>query len=419
MTPGRGKMMMMAARIPGGRISRRGVLAAGAGAVGLALSRRAAADQAAVAIALIAPLSGDWAEHGVLMREGAQFAIDQINAQGGIAALGGARLQLVVADTGSSVETAVSAAQRVLGGGKVSAALGCWLSSFTLGATEIAERVRVPWLTFSYADRLTSRGYRYTFRDNAPSSVQIPQALKLITEASAREGKPMRTIGIVGDNTAASQAAYGIVRKVAPQFGLTLVVEQVWTPPLANPDAIADAIKAAQPDLIHAAATSFSDTAGLIQAMRAHEVKTAVLGAGSQFLTPEFVKAVGGGDKLTGLATIVGDGVLKGMEQLSAGYEKQYGHPMIEDSAEAYAETWIIKEALEAARSADPQKLRDALAGLHLTQGPATFLPGGEVQFDSTGQNVKASVAIQQWQGGRIVTVAPENAATGRLIPLQ
>lgn len=378
-----------------------------------------AADPQTVSIALIAPLSGDWGEQGVLMREGAEFAVDEINNQGGIKSLGGAKLKLVVADTGNSVETAVSAAQRVLGSGDISAAVGCWLSSFTLATTEIAERVHVPWLTFSYADKVTARGYKYTFRDNAPSSQQVSQGLKEVLEASAAAGHPIKTLAIATDNTAAAQAGIAAIKKYAPDLGLKIVAQEVWTPPLSDPDSIASAIKDANPDLIWGGATTLSDTSGLVQALHAHKVSAPMLGAGSQFLTEAFVKAVGGSDKVNGLATIVGDGVLKGMDQLNAKFEAEHHHPMIEDMADTYAEVWIIKDAIEKAGSADPQKIRDALASLDITTGPASFVPGGEVKFDETGQNSKAEVAIQQWQDGKIVTVAPPKAAVGRLIPLR
>jgi len=378
-----------------------------------------AAEPATANIALIVPLSGDWGEQGQLMREGAEFAIKKINESGGIEATGGTKLKLVVADTGPSVETAVSAAQRVLGSGDISAGVGCWLSSFTLATTEIAERMQIPWITFSYADKVTSRGYKYTFRDNAPSSWQVSKGLKEILSASAAAGHPIKTIAIAGDNTAAGEASQAAIKKYAPQLGLKIVAEKIWTPPLSDADSVASALKDAKPDLIWGGATTLSDTSGLIEALRAHEVGAPVLGAGSQFLTDAFVKAVGGADKVNGLATIVGDGVLKGMEKLNDEFEAQYHHPMIEDMADTYAEIWIIKDAMEKAKSVDPRKVRDALASIDITSGPGSFVPGGEVKFDSTGQNVDAAVAIQQWQHGKIVTVAPAAASTGTLIPLR
>jgi len=378
-----------------------------------------AADPETASIALIVPLSGDWGEQGVLMREGAEFAVDQINAEGGIKALGGTKLKLIVADTGNSVETAVSTAQRVLGAGGVTAAVGCWLSSFTLATTEIAERMHVPWITFSYADKVTARGYKYTFRDNAPSSQQVSQGLKEVMEASAANGHPIKTLAIATDNTAAAQASLAAIKKYGGELGIKVVLEQVWTPPLSDPDSVASAIKDANPDLIWGGATTLSDTSGLLQALRAHHVTSPMLGAGSQFLTDAFVKAVGGADKVNGLATIVGDGVLKGMQNLNQEFEAKYHHPMIEDMADTYAEIWMIKDAMEKAASADPQKVRDALSSIDITSGPASFVPGGEVKFNESGQNIKAQVAIEQWQDGKIVAVAPPNAAMGKLEPLR
>ncbi|PON13740.1 hypothetical protein C2W62_32740 [Candidatus Entotheonella serta] len=102
-----------------------------------------------VKIAVIVPLSGRWARQGELYKAGSEMAVAEINDQGGIKALGGAKLVLVPADAGDSVQKATSAAQRVLNRGKITAAQGSWLSSFTLGATEVSERLGIPWLTLS------------------------------------------------------------------------------------------------------------------------------------------------------------------------------------------------------------------------------------------------------------------------------
>src|SRR5262249_35460589 len=59
-----------------------------------------------VKIAIIVPLSGPWARQGMLVKFGAESAIDEINAAGGIKALGGAKLELVAIDAGDSAEKA-------------------------------------------------------------------------------------------------------------------------------------------------------------------------------------------------------------------------------------------------------------------------------------------------------------------------
>src|SRR5690606_27935016 len=67
-----------------------------------------------VEIGLIAPMSGPWARQGQVMKMAADMAIETINKQGGIKALGGAKMKLVVFDAGDTVEKAKNAAQRMV-----------------------------------------------------------------------------------------------------------------------------------------------------------------------------------------------------------------------------------------------------------------------------------------------------------------
>src|SRR5256712_6117162 len=157
-----------------------------------------------VKIALVAPLSGRWARQGQLKKMGADMAIDEINSQGGIKALGCAKIVLREADAGDSVEKAVSAAQRVLTREKISAGIGSWLSSFTLGVTEVAERLQVPWLTLSYADSITERGFKYTFQTPPVPPRQPEQALGPGPELAKKKNRPISKAPTVGDNTAAT-----------------------------------------------------------------------------------------------------------------------------------------------------------------------------------------------------------------------
>jgi branched-chain amino acid transport system substrate-binding protein len=60
------------------------------------------------------PLSGIYARPGAVMRMGAEMAIERINSQGGVKALGGAKLKLVLLDSGDTTEKAKNAAQRMV-----------------------------------------------------------------------------------------------------------------------------------------------------------------------------------------------------------------------------------------------------------------------------------------------------------------
>jgi branched-chain amino acid transport system substrate-binding protein len=150
-------------------------LLAAAVVVGAVMPLSVAAPSTEVKVALIAPFSGPWARQGDLMLKGAQMAVDAINAQGGIKALGGAKMKIVVIDAGDSIEKAKNAAQRMVA--QESDVVGCtgaWLSSFTLAVTEVTERAELPCVTLSYSDQITARGFRYIFQTSAPLAPSRP-----------------------------------------------------------------------------------------------------------------------------------------------------------------------------------------------------------------------------------------------------
>ncbi len=102
------------------RPSRRTVLKTGvAGVSTLVLgARRAAAQPSEVKVGLIVPLSGPWARPSQLIKMGGDLAIKHINEQGGIKALGGAKMRLISFDAGDNVEKAKNAAQRLVVGAR-------------------------------------------------------------------------------------------------------------------------------------------------------------------------------------------------------------------------------------------------------------------------------------------------------------
>ena len=83
---------------------------------------------------------------------------DAINAAGGIKALGGAKINLIVSDATSDPTKASTAAQRLITQNQVTAILGAFASSLTLAVSEVTARADIPFLTASFADEITGRG---------------------------------------------------------------------------------------------------------------------------------------------------------------------------------------------------------------------------------------------------------------------
>src|SRR5580693_8512531 len=212
-------------------LSRRSTVGLGLAAAALASSRARAQTPSEVKIAMLVPLSGPWARQGILEQMGARLAIEDINAAGGIKSMGGAKMKLIEYDTQDSAEKAKDAAQRMIAqepdlvGG-----FGCWLSTFTLAATEVTERAELPWLTLSYSDLITGRGYKYVFQSSPTADRQAEEELPMIMElAEKASGKRPTKVGIVGDNTAAAVSFYKPLHDhVFKNEKLNLVVDEVY-----------------------------------------------------------------------------------------------------------------------------------------------------------------------------------------------
>ena len=402
----------------GQKIRRRTVL----GMMGVAALARPYIARAAddVEIAMLVPLSGPWAEQGILEKAGAEMSVDDINQAGGIKSLGGAKVKLLSIDTGSTAETAKDAAQRMISQNpNLAGGFGCWLSTFTLAATEITERAELPWLTLSYSDAITDRGFKYVFQSSPTANVQaeqiVPYLMKLDKEAT---GKTAAKAAFIGDNTAASVSFMKPIRDhVLKDQHLEAVVDQVYTPPLADATAIVQPVRSAKPDFVLLQSTNNGDDKILLDTFTQYGMpatKLALVGNGGHWVVPELLKTTGKEglqDVLVGLANWPG----KAVDDVASRYVKRSGNPWFgHNEIFAYAHLQIFAWAADKAGSADRHKVADAIRTMDITDGPAKFFPGSHLKFDEKGRRVDAQLVIVQWQDGKPVTVFPEEMAVAK-----
>jgi branched-chain amino acid transport system substrate-binding protein len=375
-----------------------------------------------VEMALIAPISGPWARQGYLVRAGAQMAIDDLNKAGGIKALGGAKMKLIVADAGDTPEKAKDAAQRLVSQyPDLVAGEGSWLSSFTLAVTEVTERAHLPWLTLSYSDAITNRGFHYIFQSSMPADEQarqtLPTALALAEKAT---GAKPKTVAIIQDNTAAPMSfVKPMVSGGLEKAGVKLVAHPIFTPPLSDATPIVQAIRTAHPDFLFELVSSVPDNALILEKlaeMGLSHARLPLVGNGSPLVTPELLK-VTGPEIVDGVMTGLANWPIKGDEQLVAEFKKRTGEPwMGQDSLCGYGHVMIVAAALEAAKAADREKVNAAIHAMDTTTGPARFFPGDRLKFDDKGRRIGAPLIVVQWQKGEPVTVAPPQFAAAKAI---
>jgi branched-chain amino acid transport system substrate-binding protein len=393
------------------------------GTASLAASGSAVAQQPkAVKIGVIVPLSGAWARQGQLVKMGAETAVAEINGGGGIKALGGAKLELVILDAGDTPEKARNAAQRLIASEPdVVGGMGSWLSSFTLAVTEVTERAGLPWFTLSYADSITTRGFKHVFQTSPPGGAQSSLAMPTIVEiGKSATGTAPKSAGVVGDNTASPISFLKPMREGGlEKLGMKVVVDETFTPPLSDATPLVQKIRSARPEFLVFVTTTISDLKLSLEKLNEFRLaKGAVplIANGAHMGAPEVLKNVPA-DLIEGVMFIVANWQLKGHEKINEMFTKGTGEPWItQDGLAGYGHTWIIKEALERVGAADKSRVAAEVRKLDLKEGPAAVAFPGGVKFDENGRRVGAQVVIAQWQGGKPLSVYPLDRALAKPI---
>jgi branched-chain amino acid transport system substrate-binding protein len=395
-------------------------LALSAGA--LAMPAIGKAQAKSVKIAMIAPMSGPWARQGQLLRMGADLAVEDVNGRGGIKSLGGAKLEIIYADAGDSTEKAKNAAQRLVSDHPdLVGGTGSWLSSFTLAVTEVTERAELPWLTLSYSDAITNRGFKFVFQTSPTAAWQaaetVPTALDL---AQAATGKRPTTVGLIMDNTASPVSFAKPLREGGfEKAGLKLVVDQIFTPPLSDATALIEKVRSAKPDFLLLLTSAMPDCKLVLEKLDEFKLshgKIPLVGNGAPFGSPELLKTIGP-ELLEGLLFSVANWPMKGQEEFIERFKKKTGEPFLtQDALCGYGHPAILVEALEKAGVADKIKVAEAIRAMNLTTGPAAQCFPGPIKFDEKGRRVDVPMIFAQWQKGVPITVFPTNLALAKAV---
>jgi branched-chain amino acid transport system substrate-binding protein len=146
-----------------------------------------------IPLGLTTALTGNTALLGIQARNGAEFAVDEINAGGGIA---GKKLALTTEDTGASSTDALNAMNRIIEG-KPLVIFGSMISPHVFAQTEVVTKSETPFLVGATNAKVTSQGSKWLFRTH----VHDGQLADLIPEYLVKSlGKTKPGIMAVADD---------------------------------------------------------------------------------------------------------------------------------------------------------------------------------------------------------------------------
>lgn len=394
-------------------LSRRALMLGAAGAVAAPhVIRDAVAQGKAVNVGVILPLSGANAQFGINSRNGIELVADEINAAGGIKALGGARINLVVADSTSTPTTAANVAQRLLTQNDVVAILGAFASSLTIAISEVTERRGVPLLTMSFSDQITGRGFENIFQVVAKASVLGKAQFDGTVAIATAAGQKLEKIAIMYEDTAYGTSQAAGLRDGAKAANVQIVMDEAYPLGITDVTPLINKLRASGAQAVFPV-SYLNDSLQIIRAMRQQRITIPAIGGAAGYVIPDFEKGLG--EFAEGVLSISPANYDLAPE-LTERFRKRYGYFMVHEALEHAVCMDVLAQAIEQAKSTRPDDLRKVLHGHRFEGGWTKAMTGGAVQFDKTGLNTLSVPVMVQWRNKELVTVWPSQFAKGKAV---
>jgi branched-chain amino acid transport system substrate-binding protein len=205
-----------------------------------------------VKIGMAAPFSGAQNMYGDYMKNGAQLAVDKLNADGGVL---GQQVELVTADDACDPTQAASAAQKLVTDGVV-ASVGGYCSGSTLPTLPIFYDNSIPMvIPVANSDNLPAQGLPNVFLLDGTGTQQAASALKWVQKQG------YTNLVAIDDKTDYSANLAASFKKQAEEAGLA-VTALALTPGEKDFSAQVNDIKSAGADFFYF--TGYSQEAGLL-----------------------------------------------------------------------------------------------------------------------------------------------------------
>lgn len=377
-----------------------------------AAAPKPAAGVPSVKLALLHPLTGAIAYEGNLVSNGARLRLDEANAAGGIKSMGGARIEIMQADTQGKPEIGVAETERLAREGVV-AILGAHQSAVVFAATQAAEKEKVPFIiTTAVSDDITKRGFKYTFRQQPNSESMAKLTVASLAEIIQRKQnkKPGdKSIVIIHEDTLMGDTMGRYLEAAVKATGFKLLDKISYKATTSDLTTEVSRIRSAKPDILFVNGY-YPDTVLMMRTIRDLRVDfEAIVGTPNPALSnPKFAK-----DEPK-LAESMMDGnywwnpVSERAKKVREAFKQKHGEDMPNHSIQGYQAADVLVDALERAGKADREALRDALVKTKLT---GIVVPGDAIEFDERGENKHAQPLLLQFQKLVPRAVAPAKFA--------
>lgn len=323
-----------------------------------------------------APLTSFIAFAAVRAKYGTEFAVEQLNAKGGIL---GRRVEVLYGDTRLDPNEAINLARRYTLQDNVSAYFGDFTSSGTLAIADILARANIPQITYTNAIKITRSGYKHMINLKPNSDHLTAAALDYAIKV-----KGYKKLAVLGLDDEYGKGNIDAIQRYIKKFGGAEVLRIEWyrldekefRPLLTK-------LAAVRPDAI-VFTGSLADTALAVKQFGELGLKIALVGGGGH-ASGAFRNVAGAASDGMIIAPAFWPGFFTNREAtaFASAFNAKYGELAGDEwSTYAYDAVNIVAAAMERTKSTDgarviPEMFK--LGTIRGASGPFQITPNGEI----------------------------------------
>lgn len=354
-----------------------------------AANTAAAADKGDIVIGGYLSMTGSLADFGINTKRGAELAIDEINAAGGIK---GRKVKLVVLDDQGRADEAGSAVTRLIDLEKSVALLGEVASTLSLQGGRIAQRRGIPMVSPSSTNEAVT-----AIGDNIFRVCFIDPFQGLVMAKFAKENLHVDRVAILKD--VRSDYSIGLTRSFKENFtkaGGTIVAEESYNQGDTDFSAQLTALKGLNPQAIFIPGY-YTEVGNIARQARRLGITAPLLG-GDGWDSPQ-LRTIGGPDIVGSYYSnhFAPDNPSPRARSFIDAYRKKYNETPSGLGALGYDAAALIIEALKHVQTVTPAALRQAIAALPSFDGVT-----GRIAFDANRNPVKPAVVLKVTDTGDV-----------------
>jgi branched-chain amino acid transport system substrate-binding protein len=363
-----------------------------------------------ILIGISLPLTGDFSEPGKGIQRGYEAWAKVVNDGGGLL---GRQVKLKFLDDQSAADRVVSDYEQLIGKDKVDLVFGPFSTRLVVPSARVAEEYGMLFVEpAGAAKQVFEQGFKNLFYAAPAVATDHYNHLARYLLALPEATRPRTAAYAAMDDPFAKGTAYGLKARLEAG-GVKTVVDEVYPPNTTDFSSIAAKIAASKADIV-VGGSQYQDGVNLIVALQQLSYQPKLAAFSTAPTEPEFAKAIG--NKTEGILAPTGytaQGKFPSNVEFVQKYTAQFGGQPSEDEANGYTTGQVVAAAVVAVGCAEQGACQKKLVDWLRAHPVDTVV--GQLKWDDKGRPQGAHM-IQQWVGGKIQIVLPENLKEAELV---